>query len=413
MASLKSSPCNKKWHIAIVGAGLSGTCLALLLAREQPEWNILLLDTDLNKAAPSSAGDDHRASALSASTVDVFTTMGLWPSLAADAAEIVRIDVSDRGYKGAARLMAAEHNLDAYGHVVSNTGLKRTLDAALSRFDNITQRKAQAPTRLVPEQDGMRLALAGERADLVVLAGGEHRALAEQMGISFDYYDYERTALVATLTMAKTHDGIAYEHFTAAGAIALLPLSGGDGRQVSLVWTLPIDRAKEIEASAPECVIDILNVQLSRIGQVVALEHVQSYPVKKIIADEQVRSHLLLLGNAAHLMHPVAGQGFNLSVRDMATLVELLSQAHAQGHKLGNLGLLQRYESMRLRDQNRTIGLSDKLPKLFGMEQALAVRTRSLGLMTLDLIPPLRHRFARLGAGLMTRRARLRGKSPF
>ena len=406
MSSLENKVLDKKWHIAIVGAGLSGKCLALLLAREQSEWNILLIDTEIEQDAKS----DYRASALSASTVDIFTTMGLWPELVDGAAEIVRIDVSDRGHRGAARMMAAEHDLNAYGHVVENTRLRTVFEQALPTFSNITCIKSSAPTQLTPRQNGMNLIMADGNchADLVVLAGGEHRPLAEQLGVGFRSHDYERTALVATLTMEKSHDGIAHERFTGTGAIALLPLPGGDGKQVSLVWTLPVDRAKDIQDSASECVVDMLNLQLGEVGQALQLEHLQSYPVKKIIADEQVRSHLVLLGNAAHCMHPVAGQGFNLSARDMATLVELLSKSHERGIGLGNLGVLQRYESMRRRDQSRTIGLSDKLPKLFGMEQALAVRARNLGLMTLDLIPPLRHSFARLGAGLMARRARLR-----
>ena len=134
----------------------------------------------------------------------------------------------------------------------------------------------------------------------------------------------------------------------------------------------------------------------------------QCFPVEKVIAAEQVRSHLLLLGNAAHSMHPVAGQGFNLTVRDMATLTELLAKAHDEGIAPGDLGVLQRYAKLRKDDQGRTIALSDKLPKLFGMNEPLAMVARNIGLVTLDLLPPLRQSFARFGAGLMARRAHLR-----
>ncbi|MBQ0719693.1 MAG: FAD-dependent monooxygenase [Gammaproteobacteria bacterium] len=397
---------NQHWHFAIVGAGLSGACLALLLAREQSQWNILLIDTQ----SPA-AERDHRASALSASTVDVLQTMGLWPSLKDKTAAITAIDVSDRGHLGSASLNATEQNLSAYGHVVENAQLASVFQQALPAFANITYIKAPAPTALKPRQGGMSLILEqGDcTADLVVLAGGEHRPLAEQLGISFRTDDYQRVALVANLTMAEAHDGLAHERFTGDGAIALLPLPGESGKRVSLVWTLAAESAEDMQKVAAEDFIVSLNRQLgSRAGTALEVDYRQCFPVKKIIAAEQVRSHLLLLGNAAHSMHPVAGQGFNLSVRDMATLTELLSGAYNEGIAAGDLGLLQRYVKLRKDDQGRTVALSDKLPKLFGMDETLAMAARNLGLVTLDLLPPLRQGFARFGAGLMARRAHLR-----
>lgn len=401
-----SEDINQHWHFAIVGAGLSGACLALLLAREHRQWNILLIDTQTSAIEP-----DHRASALSASTVDVLQTMGLWSTLAAKTAAITAIDVSDRGHFGAASLNAGEQNLSTYGHVVENTHLADVFEQALAEHSNITRIQAPAPSLIQPRQKGMCLTLdQGEwLADLVVLAGGEHRALAETLGIGYRTYDYQRVALVANLTMAEAHAGLAHERFTGDGAIALLPLPGEAGKRVSLVWTLSAEQAEEMRSAAAEDFIARLNQQLgSRTGTAMKVDYRQCFPVKKIIAAEQVRSHLLLLGNAAHSMHPVAGQGFNLSVRDMATLTELLSKAHSEGVAPGDLAVLQRYAKLRKDDQGRTIALSDKLPKLFGKDEKLAMAARNLGLVTLDLLPPLRQGFARFGAGLMARRARLR-----
>ncbi len=405
---------NQRWHIAIVGAGLSGTCLALLLAREQSQWNILLIDTqspDETLEAEPELELDHRASALSASTVDVLQTMGLWSALESTTAAITAIDVSDRGHLGSASLKAAEQNLSAYGHVVENVQLANVFEHALNEFPNITRLKTPAPSLIKPRQGGMALFLEqGEcQAGLVVLAGGEHRPLAEQLGISFRTHDYQRVALVANLTMAEAHDGLAHERFTGDGAIALLPLSGEVGKRVSLVWTLSSEQAEAMHSACSEDFIDSLNQQLgSRAGTALEIDYRQCFPVKKIIAEEQVRSHLLLLGNAAHSMHPVAGQGFNLSVRDMAALTELLSQAYNEGIQPGDLAVLQHYAKLRRDDQGRTVALSDKLPKLFGTDEKLAMAARNLGLVTLDLLPPLRQGFARFGAGLMARRAHLR-----
>ena len=397
---------NQHWHFVIVGAGLSGACLSLLLAREQSQWNILLIDTQSSTTEP-----DHRASALSASTVDVLQTMGLWSSLAAKTAAITAIDVSDRGHVGSASLNATEQNLTAYGHVVENAQLANVFAQALADYSNITCVKSSAPSLIKPRQGGMSLVLAqGEcLADLAIIAGGEHRPLAEKLGIDYRSYDYQRVALVANLTMSEAHGGLAHERFTGDGAIALLPLPGEGDKRVSLVWTLSAEQAEEMQGLAPDNFITRLNQQLgSRAGTALGVDYRQCFPVKKIIAAEQVRSHLLLLGNAAHSMHPVAGQGFNLSVRDMAALTELLSTAHDKGIAPGDLALLQAYVKRRKDDQGRTIALSDKLPKLFGMDDSLTMVARNLGLVTLDLLPPLREGFARFGAGLTARRAQLR-----
>ncbi|OUS14065.1 hypothetical protein A9Q89_00925 [Gammaproteobacteria bacterium 53_120_T64] len=397
---------NQHWHFAIVGAGLSGACLALLLARQQSQWNILLIDTQSHAAEP-----DHRASALSASTVDVLQTMGLWRDLATSTAAITRIDVSDRGHIGSASLEASEQALSAFGHVVENAQLATVFAQALPAFPNITRIKASAPPLLKPRQGGMGFLLEqGEcQADLVVLAGGEQRPLAQQLGISYRRHDYQRVALVANLVMAEAHNGLAHERFTGDGAIALLPLPGKGDKRVSLVWTLAAERAEELQGANAEDFIHSLNHQLgSRAGAALEVDYRQCFPVKKIIAAEQVRSHLLLLGNAAHSMHPVAGQGFNLSVRDMAALTEVLSKAYCDGVQSGDLAVLQDYVKLRKDDQGRAIALSDKLPKLFGMDETLAMAARNLGLITLDLLPPLRQGFARFGAGLMARRAQLR-----
>jgi len=399
---------NQHWHFAIVGAGLSGACLALLLAREQSQWNILLIDT---QNPDSQTEPDHRSSALSASTVDVLQTMGLWSTLEAKTAAITAIDVSDRGHAGSASLNAAEQNLGAYGHVVENAQLAGVFEQALTEFANITRIKSPAPTAVRPRQAGMGLTLEqGDcLADLVVLAGGEHRPLAEKLGIGYRTYDYQRVALVANLTMAEAHDGLAHERFTGDGAIALLPLPGEGDKRVSLVWTLSPEQAEDMQSASAKDFIVSLNQQLgSRAGTALEVDFRQCFPVKKIVAEEQVRSHLLLLGNAAHSMHPVAGQGFNLSVRDIATLTELLSKSYSEGIQSGDLGVLQHYAKLRKDDQGRTVALSDKLPKLFGMDEPLAMAARNIGLVTLDLLPPLRQGFARFGAGLMARRAQLR-----
>lgn len=399
--------------IVIVGAGLTGLCAALFIAQPAPAWNILLLDTQASGDGAEVSGVDgtrisagQRQIALSESSRRLFDRIGLWPAIAGRSAAITEIRVSDRGHGGHALLAAREQGLDSYGHVIDAAGLTEVLSSAVAATPHI-RRFATAPTlQLQPKAKGMALKVGDQQvlAALAVLANGQNSLQARILGIGFETKDYGRVAITATLTLADPHRGIAYERFTSHGPIALLPLpdSGGLPR-ASLVWTVEPDKAEVLlRASDAECLMQLQEAFGSRAGEFVAIGHRRLTPLARTLALEQVRSHLVLMGSAAHSLHPVAGQGFNLSLRDIAALADILAEGAERGQPPGALSLLSRYQQARSADQQRVVAFSDLLPSLFASVNPLLVTGRNLGLLGIDLVPELGGAMARFGAGLVS-----------
>lgn len=234
--------------------------------------------------------------------------------------------------------------------------------------------------------------------DLAVLADGGRSALREQLGIAIKTTPYDQSALIANVTPGKPHGGQAFERFTDDGPMALLPLQ--DNR-CALVWTRPEEGAARLAALPEAAFLDELQQAFGyRLGgfQQVGARHL--YPLMLIEAEEQVRSGLVVLGNAAHSLHPIAGQGYNLSLRDTEALAAALLSSSA---KLGDIGVLQAYHRQQRTDQWLTVGFSDRLTRLFAGSALLSVAGRNLGLLGLDLLPPAKAWFARQAMGLGVR----------
>ncbi len=243
------------------------------------------------------------------------------------------------------------------------------------------------------------------------LAEGTDSPLRAGFGIGVAARDYGNAALIATLTLAEPHRGIAYERFTPDGPMALLPLPDRDGQsRASLVWVLPPERAAALAAAPePERRAELQTAFGRRAGVILGMGTPQHIPLRRCLAHEQVRSRLVLVGNAAHSLHPVAGQGFNLTVRDLAALAQHLRAGARGARDLGELGVLAGYARARARDQWRTLQFSERLPALFASRAPLLALGRNLGLTALGLCPPLRHALADFGAGLAVPAARVVG----
>lgn len=424
--------------IAIVGAGLTGLCAALFLARQQSSWRILLLQSPGTPASEvhngamangAEPGFHHRQIALAESSRRLFRNMGLWPDIEAQCAAITEIQVSDRGHPGHSRLLAGEQGLDAYGYVIDAGRLAALVSRAVARQANIHRAsipsssattapattalrdRALREIALKPKANGMSLQFGAVSilTRLTLLANGEEPEQARKLGIQFTRKDYGRSALTAELTLSASHRGIAYERFTRDGPIALLPMPDENGSpRASLVWTLTPEHAERLSGVEEEGFIGTLQTCFGdRAGQISAVAHRHLVPLSLTLASEQVRSHLVLMGAAAHSLHPVAGQGFNLTLRDIAGLCEVLTKAYTHGAELGDLATLQAYEQSRATDQQQVIGFSDALPALFSSTNPLLSAARNLGLLGLGLAPGLRGAVARFGAGLATREAHL------
>lgn len=392
----------RRADIAILGDGLTARCLALLLNRHLPGCRLERLHP-VPKAAVDATS--HRAIALSEGSRRILVELGVWPRIEQAAAAIVEIDVSDRGHPGSVRMKAGEQNLASYGHVIEYRDLTSLIaDELQERVTASPKQVDYQQLRLRPVRGGMQIS-AGQfqvEAQLVLVADGALRQALQALGFGFLEKDYDQTALTAELILSEAHGGLAFERFTGTGPVALLPLKPGGGRsRASLVWTLPPARAEELFALPEQRFIAELNGVLGgRSVAVAKVRHRKLISLSRVLASEQWRRHVILLGSVAHSLHPVAGQGFNLTLRDIETLAKLLAQARAREENLGDLALLESYGRQRSADQRRVVAFSDHLPRLFANGSPLVAAGRNLGLLALDAVPPLRHAFARFGAGL-------------
>ncbi|MCQ4258055.1 2-octaprenyl-6-methoxyphenyl hydroxylase [Stutzerimonas stutzeri] len=387
--------------LAIVGGGLVGASLALALQKgaKARGWTIQLIEPfePGNEYQPSY---DARSTALSYGTRLIYRRLGVWEQIAERAEPITHIHVSDRGRAGATRLDAKTQQVPALGYVVENAWIGHCLWQALD--DQVVVRHCPAEVKhMEPEAGGYRLTLTDGislACKLAVLADGGRSALREQLGIGIRRTPYDQTALIANVTPGKPHGGQAFERFTDEGPMALLPLPE---RRCALVWTRPDKDAARL-AALPEAefLSELQQAFGYRLGgfQQVGARHL--YPLVLIEAEEQVRSGLVVLGNAAHSLHPIAGQGYNLSLRDTEALAAALLGSTAE---LGDLGVLQNYHRRQRADQRLTVGFSDQLTQLFGDASRFSIAGRNLGLLGLDLLPPAKNWFARQAMGLGVR----------
>lgn len=387
--------------IAIIGGGLVGASLAVALQGEakQRGWSICLIEpfTPGNGYQPSY---DARSTALSFGSQQIYQRLGLWQQISQRAEPIKQIHVSDRGHFAAARLSAEEESVPALGYVVENAWLGECLWRALDQ-QVVSWRSPAQVTRMQALADGYRLTLddgSDLECSLAILAEGGRSGLREQLGIAVSNTPYGQSALIANVSPQDAHNGLAFERFTEEGPMAMLPLA--DNR-CALVWTRATLEAERLFALSDAAFLTELQQAFGyRLGSLCQVGTRYLYPLALTAAKEQVRQHLVVLGNAAHSLHPIAGQGYNLSLRDTLVLAETLLASSAP---LGDLATLQRYLSSQQVDQQLTVGFSDQVTRLFSTGQPLLAAGRNLGLLGLDLLPPAKRWFARQAMGLGTR----------
>ncbi|MCB1668107.1 MAG: 2-octaprenyl-6-methoxyphenyl hydroxylase [Pseudomonadales bacterium] len=396
-----------------------GLSLALLLAAQRSDWNVLVVEAfappgDMEPGYRPSF--DARSTALSDSSRDIFQQLGLWQQLSAHVADIAQVHVSDRGHIGSTRLSASEQGVASLGFVVENQWLGSVLLGAVQQQPRIDM---AAPARLVALQakrDSVSFVLdtgAEYQTSLLVVADGAQSETRDKLGIRAKTKDYGKSALIANVSLEKPHQNIAFERFTDQGPMALLPLTDLQGESRSaLVWTMSPEQAEQLQQANEAVFLAELQQRFGyRLGKFQRVGERFCYPLKLIETTEQVRRNLVVIGNAAHSLHPVAGQGFNLSLRDAAMLADVLAGADMRQQPLGDLSVLEAYLQRQQKDQRQTTLLSDLLPTLFAFKTAPIALARNIGLLALDAVPPLRNQFARLGMGLDTRGSRLVSQS--
>jgi 2-octaprenyl-6-methoxyphenol hydroxylase len=403
------------YDIVIIGGGLVGASLACALS--QLPLRIAVVEA-WPLGADEQPGFDERTLALSYGSRRIFEGLGLWQDIEqTDCTPIKRIHVSDRGHPGMTRLDCREQQLEALGYVVPSRVVGKVLTHAIGQQAAIS---LHSPARLLAmevqagqvelnlDENGTSRALTTR---LVVGADGIHSSVRELAGIGSRQLDYGQTAVIANIGVSRFHDYTAYERFTDSGPLAILPASTAAEPapwRCAVVWTVDSDQADAVmaldDASFKQRLTDMFG---QRLGDIVQTGQRSAFPLSLRHAREHVRPRLALIGNAAHTLHPIAGQGFNLGLRDVASLAQVLSDAMEAAEDPGSLTVLKRYLGWRRRDHLRVISFTDGLVRLFSNNFIPLVLARNLGLATAELLPPLRHLLTRRAMGMTGQLPRL------
>jgi 2-octaprenyl-6-methoxyphenol hydroxylase len=387
--------------IAIIGGGLVGLCAALVLQHSKRKVTII---EAANLEQVQADGLNARSIALSASSVQIFRALGIWPHIEAQAAPIRHIHISSRGRWGVTRLQASEYQLDALGYVIESQVLGRSLLDAVGASSNIKLQQ-NAEFESITQDTAVNIGyrknkrLTRLEARFALIADGAHSAARAALGIGHQTLDYGQAVVISNLEVSKPETDTAYERFTPQGPLAMLPLGG---KRYACVWTLAPQTAAaasaQDDADFGAALQDCFGF---RLGLIERVGKRFSIPIQRTSADALQCGRCLLVGNAANALHPVAGQSFNLSLRDIACLYELLTDRSPEVLEADKFGALaQEYEMLRLREQRQVIRYGDGLVTLFSNELPLFDHLRAAGLSLLDLIPALKAQAALAGMGM-------------
>lgn len=395
--------------VLIIGGGMVGVTLALLLAKE-PGLRITLVEAitlpklNPDEPLPYRPSFDARNTALSRRTVSTYEAMGLWSTLQSHATPIHEIHISERGHFGMAQLRAEEENVESFGQVIENAWLGMVLLRALKNCSNVTIRDGVTLTAIGRSETHTTATLKKDdniftlTAPLLVAADGAQSRCRELLGVSSTTTPYQQVALVTTVTTHLPHQNKAYERFTESGPIALMPLPQ-DRR--SVVWTLPQGEEQALIDCSDDAFLAALQKAFGkRAGRFTKTAKRFAYPLSLTLAHAQALPRAVILGNAAHSLHPVAGQGFNLCLRDCLALSDRILKAHQVNGDLGDYTLLKDYENSRLQDQHNVTQFSDGIVRGFSNNIHGLTLARNIGLVTFDLLPYAKQTVARYAMGL-------------
>lgn len=397
-------------EVIIVGGGMVGLSLALMLAKSNIAVKLLEAiqypNYDDANLAPYHSSFDARNSALSRRSVQIYQELGLWDALQEHAVPILEVHITEQGSFGKARLQAEREKVESFGQVIENAWLGRVL---------LTQVRTEPLIELI---DGVKVTSLTQDADLayleaqrgsevlqlqsklVIAADGRDSFCRKALGIGVDEHDYDQVAIVTTVQTSKPHNHVGFERFSPLGPLALLPLPGEYRR--SVVW--PVKKGTEHEwlgEDNDQHFLDALQQTYGdRAGKFQKTGRRFSFPLSQVLAEKQAVGRVVLMGNAAHTIHPVAGQGFNLCMRDAYVLMRYLKEQLAQQADLGDAAMLQDYEKSRLTDQQRVIKFCDSVVRGFSNQNPVLKLLRNTGLIAFDTIPGIKPLVANYAMGL-------------
>ena len=396
---------NTTYDIIIIGGGMVGASLAAALMHHADK-KIAIVEARAFNSSMQPSFDD-RSVALSYGSRRILEAMDLWDIVEDKLEAIKTIHISDRGYLGASRIMHDEENVEALGYVIENRVLGGVLMEQLKNashidwfcpatIESLTQTEADVSVELKTEKGIKSLS-----AKLLVAADGVQSKTRELTGLDVTQQDYQQSAVITNVQTDQRHNGIAYERFTESGPIAFLPMTEN---RYSVVWTCNRQDVESKMQSSDDEFKQALQARFGfRAGNIIKAGKRASYPLCYTESEQITKGRVVIIGNAAHTLHPVAGQGYNLALRDVAELAELIVSTDDPGYGM----LLAKYHAARLKDMQRIYHATDSLVKIFSNKFRPLGHVRALGLISVDLMPALRSWMARQSMGLSGRMTKL------
>ncbi len=395
------------YDILIVGGGLAGNCLALALKDAGLRMAIIEANTR-EQLQNSPAGD--RALALSAGTVKMLQALNIWKGIENKATAIKDIHISDRGHFGKARLSAKKQGVEALGYVIS----ARDIEIHVAKMVETSGIEQITPARVAGLMSGLESVNVNVKqekkslnftAKLLVGADGGQSSVRRLLDIPQQVTEYGQTALVTTVKSSLPHKNVAFERFTESGPLAILPVSN---EECSVVWTRSTEDAEDLMwISEEEFILQLQECFGYPLGLLSLSAPRRAFPLSLIRAENMVLGRAVIIGNAVHQLHPVAGQGFNLGMRDVVQLAEMIIKQQKNNTDIGGPIFLETYAKTRQKDHNQTIGFTDNLVKIFSSDCLPLAAARSVSLAVMDHISIAKSILAKHAMGLSGRLPRV------
>lgn len=383
-------------EVAIVGGGLVGASLAIALGQEGKRANKTVALIEVAAPPKSEAAWDERTIALNLASRRIYENLGLWEQLAPDVCPILATHISERGRFGVARFTAKEAGEEALGWNIPVRALGAALWRGVQAAKNARLICPGRVENIRVDSGGATLELAGGatmEARLVVAADGANSVIRRQLGIGAEEIDYGQVAIIGAVRPQRSHEGVAYERFLPEGPLAILPRPKN---RCALVWTVATASAPELltmdDAAFIARVQDAFGM---RLGKFTESGRRNGYPLTRVMSDKLTSKRVIFAGNAAQTLHPIAAQGFNLGLRDIATVAELAAAAEDPGAP----DVLVQYEARRASERERVSSFTDQLVRIFSNDMPGLRSARHLGLLALDMIPPLKDAVMRQNLG--------------
>ena len=383
------------FDLVIAGGGMAGSTLAWALLQALPDLKLAIVEQQPEQI--SSVSFDSRSIALAAASVDLLRQWGLWQGLEKHACAIDTINVSDRGHFGKTRLTAQEYRQPALGYVLEVEHMGALLSDKLATKSGLTRYAPATISDISPQQQLQHLTLADGRelsCKLLVIAEGGLSASRALAGFSTAEKPYQQHAIIANLALSQNHQHTAWERFTEHGPMALLPLPD---KRYSLVYTVADDAVQQVmQLDDAAFTAHIQQAFGYRAGVFNTAGKRVCYPLSLRLSTDVVRHRVALLGNSLHSVHPIAGQGFNLAMRDIA---ELVAQVTAATDDIGGYAMLRRYQQARLHDIGIVSNATDALVRLFSNKSRTFALARNMGLLAMTLCDELKRPLAEQAMG--------------